>query len=76
VRLFRPAAAPGWLLQFAQSIERAFNEQGLEEYTVAELPSAAGRKRTVFVSNEAGGATIAFNDVTNWRRVTDRAVVS
>lgn len=47
-------------------------------FTVASLPSAAstGAGATIFVSNEAGGATLAFSDGTNWRRVADRAVVS
>ena len=30
----------------------------------------------IYVSNESGGAVIAFSDGTNWRRVTDRAVIS
>jgi hypothetical protein len=30
----------------------------------------------IFVSNEAGGGTLAFSDGTNWRRVADRAVIS
>lgn len=48
-----------------------------KSYTVALLPSAATYPRAVvYVSNEAGGATIAFSDGTNWRRVQDRAVVS
>ena len=46
-------------------------------YTVAGLPSAATYPRgVVYVSNEVGGATLAFSDSTNWRRVQDRAVVS
>jgi hypothetical protein len=46
-------------------------------YTVATLPAAATYPRAiVYVSNEAGGATIAFSDGTAWRRVQDRAVVS
>lgn len=46
-------------------------------YTVFTLPSAATYPRgIVYVSNEAGGATLAFSDSTNWRRVQDRAVVS
>jgi hypothetical protein len=46
--------------------------------TVAGLPPAAdvGAGALVFVSNAAGGAVIAFSDGTDWRRVTDRAVVS
>lgn len=46
-------------------------------YTVATLPSAATYARgLIYVSNEVGGAVLAFSDGTNWRRVTDRAVVS
>lgn len=49
----------------------------LPSYTVATLPSAATYVRgLIYVSNEAGGAVPAFSDGTNWRRVTDRAVVS
>lgn len=48
----------------------------LPSSTVAGLPAAAGQAGAlVFVSNEAGGAVVAFSDGTNWRRVTDRAVV-
>lgn len=48
------------------------------EYTVAQLPSASdeGAGKMVYVSNESGGAVIAFSDGTDWRRVTDREVVS
>lgn len=47
-------------------------------YTVAGVPSASGQGAgaIIYVSNEAGGAVLAFSDGTNWRRVTDRAVVS
>lgn len=49
----------------------------LVSYTVATLPSAATYVRgVVYVSDETGGAVPAFSDGTNWRRVTDRAVVS
>lgn len=46
--------------------------------TVAALPSASatGAGAVLFVSNESGGAVLAFSDGSNWRRVTDRAVVS
>jgi len=48
-----------------------------KSYTVASLPSAATYPRAVvYVSNESGGATIAFSDGTNWRRMQDRVVVS
>jgi hypothetical protein len=46
-------------------------------FTVASLPPAATWKQGVaFVSDETGGATLAFSDGTNWRRVQDRAIVS
>ncbi len=49
----------------------------LEPYTVATLPSAADWEGAqVYVSDESGGAVPAFSDGTNWRRVTDRAIVS
>lgn len=49
----------------------------LPSYTVATLPSAATYvRRMIYVSDETGGAVPAFSDGTNWRRVTDRAVVS
>lgn len=49
----------------------------LPPYTVATLPDASEHTGCqVYVSNESGGAVPAFSDGTNWRRVTDRAVVS
>lgn len=43
----------------------------------AALPSAATYVYgIIYVTDEAGGAVLAFSDGTNWRRVTDRAVVS
>lgn len=46
-------------------------------YTVAAVPSAStvGAGTIIYVSNETGGAVLAFSDGTNWRRVTDRAVI-
>lgn len=49
---------------------------GLPSYVVAGLPLAAPAGRLIYVSDEAGGAVPAFSDGTNWRRVTDRAIVS
>lgn len=48
----------------------------LPSYTVAGLPSAATPAQFVYVTNEVGGPVPAFSDGTNWRRVTDRAIVS
>jgi len=54
------------------------NPPRLPSYTVATLPSASaiGAGANIYVTNESGGAVPAFSDATNWRRVTDRAVVS
>ena len=46
-------------------------------YTVATLPSASEcAQGLIYVSDESGGAVPAFSDGTNWRRMTDRAIVS
>ena len=63
-------------------IKRTGGERGeafgpLPSYTVATLPSAANNAQClIYVSNETGGATVAFSTGTEWRRVQDRAVVS
>ena len=44
-------------------------------YLVSSLP-AQKIGGLIFVSNESGGAVTAFSDGTNWRRTTDRAIVS
>lgn len=49
----------------------------LKSYTVGTLPTASSYTGgMIYVSDESGGAIPAFSDGTNWRRVTDRAVVS
>ena len=49
----------------------------LGTYTVSTLPSASVLSPAlIYVSDEAGGAIPAFSDGSNWRRVSDRAVVS
>ncbi len=49
----------------------------LPTYTVGTVPSAATFARgLIYVSNETGGAVVAFSDGTDWRRVTDRNVIS
>jgi hypothetical protein len=50
----------------------------VEGYTIAGLPAAntSGAGAIAYVSNEAGGAVLAFSDGANWRRVTDCAIVS
>ena len=50
----------------------------LPSFTVAGLPvaSTAGAGALAHVSDESGGAVLAFSDGTAWRRVTDRATIS
>lgn len=45
-------------------------------YTVVGVPSASPAGQLAYISNESGGATLAFSDSTNWRRVSDRAIIS
>lgn len=54
------------------------NQVTLESYTVGDLPTVpdATAPGLIFVSDETGGAVVAFSDGTNWRRVTDRTIVS
>ena len=47
-----------------------------KSYTVATLPSAGTAGGMIYVSDETGGAVMAFSDGTDWRRVTDRSVVA
>lgn len=45
--------------------------------TVAELQALTATAGLVaYCSDETGGATLAFGDGTNWRRVQDRVVIS
>ena len=49
-----------------------------DSYTVAEANALSGLQAgdMIFVSNETGGATMAFYDGSDWRRTQDRAVIS
>ncbi len=68
-----------------QVFENLTSVNDTKSYTVAELadipassfdPVVIGRAAFVYVSDESGGAQMAFSDGTNWRRFTDRAIVS
>lgn len=48
----------------------------VSSFVKTDLPSAALPGEIIYVSNEVGGSVLAFSDGTNWRRVTDRAVVA
>jgi hypothetical protein len=49
---------------------------GLANYAKASLPSVTPQGQMIYVTDDAGGATPAFSDGTNWRRVADRAVIA
>ncbi len=54
----------------------------IQGYAKAALPTVADWGDTstfsslIYVTDEVGGPVLAFSDGTNWRRVTDRAIVS
>ena len=45
-------------------------------YTVGTVPANTSNPRLIYVTDEVGGAVPAFDDGTNWRRMTDRAIIS
>lgn len=51
---------------------------GIVIYTVATLPVTPSKPTIVYVSDAAGGAILAFNDLSDssWRRCDTRAVVT
>ncbi len=64
------------LQNFLDDLSLASGVKQLEPFTVAALPNAAPSGRIVFVSDDIGGAVLAFSDGENWLRSTDRAIVS
>lgn len=79
-RLLTPTGATAREQDLLRAVERALNTSGpvrLPSHTVTTLPDATDFTGSmIYVSNETGGAVPAFSDGTNWRRVTDRAIVS
>lgn len=71
------AADPkGWIRLAASAINQLISGNPvLKSYAVAELPEGEAGMH-IYVTDETGGAVPAFHDGTDWRRVTDRAVVS
>lgn len=48
----------------------------MPSYAKASLPAAAVAGALIYVTDDVGGAVPAFTDGTDWRRVTDRAVIA
>lgn len=70
-----------WALRSLRQTEEASRIPDIPKapsYLVADVPSAmrAGEGAMIYVSDETGGAVLAFSDGSDWRRVTDRQVVS
>lgn len=63
---------------FLQDIRRVLGLWSpMPSYTVATVPSASANAwKLIGVTDESGGAVVAFSDGADWRRVTDRAVIS
>jgi hypothetical protein len=73
-----PITGTGGLDTFSDAIAGAFATEP-HELPVCDkrsLPAATPAGRLIYVSNDVGGATIAFSDGSNWRRAQDRNVVS
>lgn len=58
------------------AVKQYVDQQQLISYTVGTLPSASPAGKQIYVSDESGGAVPAFSDGANWRRVTDRSIVT
>lgn len=73
-----PVGAPLWFLTFVRELERELEEsKRLESFVAAALPDPAVEiRKLIYISDESGGAVPAFSDGTDFRRVTDRAIVS
>jgi len=60
-----------------EAIELAINNLSAPTYTVTTVPDPViSESRMIYVSDEAGGATIAFSDGVSWRRCQDRSIIS
>lgn len=52
------------------------NRPTLPSYTVAKAPADGRAGQMIYVTDESGGAVPAFHDGTDWRRCTDRDIIS
>lgn len=67
-----------WLFRSINNWVKYLSVHRPDSFTVLTVPSAAdrGAGAMIYVSDETSGAVIAFSDGTNWRRVTDRTIIS
>ena len=70
-------AATPRLQAWMDSVTRSINEAKAPTFTVSTVPDATQNESMVlYISDESGGATLAFSDGVNWLRVQDRAIIS
>jgi len=73
-----------WKLWFEAIFNRLSGPLPVQGYKKASLPPPSEWGTTsgetfssiIFVPDDAGGAVLAFSDGSNWRRVTDRNIIS
>lgn len=63
------------LLDLAAAVATFNQPVAFRSYAKASLPTATAG-RLIHVSDEVGGAQLAYSDGSNWRRISDGAVVS
>ena len=64
------------LLRVLEEKEPVLGAVDLPPYGVNNLPKANQPGQLIYVTDDVGGAVPAFSDGSEWRRVTDRAIVS
>ena len=66
-----------FLISGCSKINIEDNNINVLEYNISSVPNASENKGLlILVSNEINGSVIAFSDGTEWRRVTDREIIS
>jgi len=87
-KLIEEGKATGPFQLYLDDIEQKLNIFLLAPFTVEDLtvtvspalkpkvPASSRLFGMVMVTDESGGVVPAFSDGTNWRRVTDRAIIS
>ena len=71
-----------WLYSVYTRLGESYGPLPIKGFGKAALPTASkwgdvsSFSSLIYVYDEAGGAVLAFSDGTNWRRVTDRNMVS
>ncbi len=60
----------------AVGLNSTTGRSNLLPYTVSTVPEASVGYGMIMVTDESGGPVPAYSDLTDWRRVTDGAVIS